>query len=90
MALKHPRLRFDLTLPDGGGTHNRTAEVSGYISDRAKLIELLLHPWPDGTKVTNLRQIGKDGKDLAVQPDELKEPAPVAPVVIAEAEAVAK
>lgn len=79
MALKHPRLRYDLTIPKGApdaGTHSRTADVSGYISDRAKLIVLLLHPWPDGTTISNLRQIGNDGKDLAEQPAELKEPAP--------------
>lgn len=77
MALKNPRLKFTISPPAPGKPFDRIGQVSGYISSREKLEKLLLHPWPEGSKITNLVVIDKDDKPLAQQPEELK--AEVAP-----------
>ena len=81
MALKNPRLRYTVTEP-GKPSFERKAEVSGYVVSREKLVSLLVHPWAEGAKISNLRAVDEKGDDLPEQPDELKEatvetPAPV-------------
>jgi hypothetical protein len=85
MALKNPRLKFTISPPAPGKPFDRIGQVSGYISSREKLEKLLLHPWPEGSKISNLRAVDAAGKDIAEQPEELIEqvakPAPTAPAI---------
>jgi len=88
MALKNPRIKYTVTVP-GEKPFERVADVTGYVSNRNKLIVLLKHPWGDENtvQITNLRQVDDKGRDLAEQPDELKEqPASPAPAVTPSAE----
>lgn len=75
MALKNPRIKHTVTIA-GQKPFERVADVTGYVSNRDKLITLLKHPWgeDDTVKITNLRQVDAiTNKDLPEQPDELKE-----------------
>jgi len=88
MALKNPRIKYTVTVP-GQKPFERVADVTGYVSNRDKLLKLLKHPWgdEDTVQITNLRQVDEKNKDLPEQPDELKEePATVPPTVIPPAE----
>jgi hypothetical protein len=79
MALKNPKIKYDVVR--GTERFSRRGEVSGYVTDRNKLMDLLAHPWGPDAKIENLRQVDDAGKDLPEQPAELQpaQPAPKLP-----------
>jgi hypothetical protein len=67
------RFRYRIILPDGT-QGNRETEVDRPIVSRdgwEKVKALMVHPFPDGTRIENVRQVDMKGKDLDVQPDYL-------------------
>jgi hypothetical protein len=72
--LKNPRIQYEVKTPDGV-VEPRTGYITGYVTDAAKIKALLLHTYPPGTTIENLRQIDTEtGEELAEQPDVFKTP----------------
>jgi hypothetical protein len=75
MSIYNPRVRYDIVLPDGG-RYDQTSDVAGWMDNRQWFVDTVLHGYPVGTVVHNLRQVTRSGKEFRNQPALLAAPAP--------------
>jgi hypothetical protein len=76
MSIYNPRVKFDVVLPDGM-RYEQQSDIAGWLDNRQWLVDTLLHGYPVGTVIHNLRQVSRLGKDFKNQPALLAAPAPV-------------
>jgi hypothetical protein len=75
MSIYNPRVRFDIVLPDGA-RYDQTSDVAGWFDNRQWFVDTVLHGYPVGTVIHNLRQVNRAGKDFKNQPLALAAPVP--------------